>query len=109
MFSLFLHDIWKVLIYSLVLGAGLPVVYAIGVRASALGTAGADGADGAAGAAVEVTAAVRRRRVLGRAAAGLCFAVVLAGVGVGLAYIVDSGHGEQLSFEHGYPTFVPKG
>src|SRR6478736_4988737 len=99
-FSLFLQDIWKVLIYSLVLGAGLPVMYALGVRASALGTAGADGAAG------DSTAAVRRRRVLGRTAAALCFAVVLAGVGVGLAYIVASGHGEQLSFEHGYPSFV---
>jgi hypothetical protein len=99
MFSLFLHDIWKVLIYSLVLGAGLPVVYAIGVRASALGTVGADGVQ---------TAAVRRRHVLGRAAAGVCFVIVLAGIGLGLAYIWASGQGEQLSFEHGYPTFVPK-
>ena len=34
--------------------------------------------------------------------------VGLAGIGVGLAYIVASGHGEQLSFQQGYPTFVPK-
>ena len=100
MFSLFHQDIWKVFLYSLVLGAGLPVMYALGVRASALGTVGADG---------DATAAVRRRRVLGRSAAALCFLVVLAGVGVGLAFIIASGHGEQLSFEHGYPTFVPKG
>ena len=86
MFSLFLHDIWKVLIYSLVLGAGLPVVYALGVRASALGTVGADGME---------AATVRRRHVL-------------AGIGLGLAYIWASGHGEQLSFDHVFPTFVPK-
>jgi len=98
-FSLFLQDIWKVLIYSLVLGAGLPVVYALGVRASALGAAGADGVE---------TTAVRRRHVLGRTAAGICFAVVLAGVGLGLAYIWASGHGDQLGFEHGFPAFVPK-
>lgn len=101
MFSLFLQDIWKVLIYSLLLGAGIPVVYALGVRASALATAGADGAGADAGA--------RRRSVLGKTLAVLCFVVVIAGIAVGLAYIVASGHGEQLSFEQGYPTFVPKG
>jgi hypothetical protein len=99
MFSLFLQDIWKVLLYSLLLGAGLPVVYALGVRASALGTVGTDGAG---------ASAVRRRHTLGRALAALCFVVVLAGIAVGLAYIVAAGHGEQLSFEHVYPTFVPK-
>ena len=99
MFTLFLQDIWKVLLYSLILGAGLPVVYALGVRASALWTVAADGAE---------TAAVRRRQVLGKTVAGICFAVVLAGIGLGLAYIWASGHGDQLSFEHGSPTFVPK-
>ena len=103
MFALFLHDMWKILLYSLLLGAGLPVLYAVGVRASAVGTVAADGAETAAGAG-----AVRRRRVLGRAVAGVCFAVVLVGIGVGLAYIVASGHAQQLSFQQGYPTFVPK-
>ena len=105
MFSLFFQDIWKVLLYSLVLGAGLPVVYALGVRASAFGTVGADGAEGADRAQ---TVELRRRHLLGKTAAGVCFAVVLAGIGLGLAYIWASGHGDQLSFEHGYPTFVPK-
>ena len=99
MLSLFLQDIWKVLIYSLILGAGIPVVYALGVRASALGTVGADGAE---------STVVRRRQVLGKTVAVVCFAVVLAGIGLGLAYIWASGHGDQLSFEHVYPTFVPK-
>jgi hypothetical protein len=98
--SLFLQDIWKVLLYSLLLGAGLPVLYAVGVRASAVG---ADGAEGTV-----ATAGVRRRRLLGRAAAALCFLVVLGGIALGLASIVAAGHGEQLSFEQGYPTFVPK-
>ena len=102
MFSLFLQDIWKVLVYSLILGAGLPVVYALGVRASALGTVAVDGAEGGE------AAVLRRRHLLGKAAAGVCFAVVLAGIGLGLAYIWASGHGDQLSFEHTYPTFVPK-
>ncbi len=101
MFSLFLQDAWKVLLYSLLLGAGLPVVYALGVRASALGTAGAEGSDG-------TDASAGRRHALGKTLAGLCFLVVLVGIGVGLAYVVAAGHGEQLSFDHVYPTFVPK-
>ncbi len=103
MLTLFLHDMWKILLYSLLLGAGLPVLYAVGVRASAVGSVSADGSEAGASPAV-----VRRRRVLGRAVAGLCFAVVLAGIGLGLAYIVASGHGDQLSFQQGYPTFVAK-
>jgi hypothetical protein len=98
MFSLFLHDAWKVLLYSLVLGAGLPIVYAVGVRALALGTPDGDGAIGVAG---------RRHRV-GGALATLCFLVVLAGVALGLTYVVASGQGKMLSFDHIYPTLVPK-
>ncbi|MFZ2015381.1 MAG: hypothetical protein WAV00_16300 [Nocardioides sp.] len=107
MFSLFLQDIWKVLIYSLILGAGLPVVYALGVRASALGAVGVDGAEGGAEGGAE-TASLRPRHLLGKVAAGVCFAIVLAGIGLGLAYIWASGHGDQLSFEHTYPTIVAK-
>jgi hypothetical protein len=98
-FSLFLQDAWKVLLYSLVLGAGLPVVYALGVRALAIGGAGGDTAD--------VAPAVRRRPV-GIVLATVCFLVVLAGVAVGLTYVVASGQGKMLSFDHVYPTLVPK-
>ena len=99
MFSLFLHDAWKVLLYSLVLGAGLPVIYAVGVGALAFGTAEGDGADG-------VTAGGRHR--IGGVLATLCFLVVLAGVALGLTYVVASGQGKMLSFDHVYPTLVPK-
>jgi hypothetical protein len=107
MFSLFLHEMWKVLVYSLILGAGLPVLYAVGVRASAWGAVPAEGAD-VATASTAGPAGVRRRHALGRTVSVLCFAIVLAGIGLGLAYIWASGHGDQLSFEHTYPTFVPK-
>jgi len=108
MFSLFVHDMWKVLVYSLILGAGLPVLYAVGVRASAWGTVPADGADVTAAAGSAGPGGVRRRRVLGRTLSVVCFAIVLGGIGLGLAYIWASGHGDQLSFEHTYPTIVPK-
>jgi hypothetical protein len=99
MFSLFVHDAWKVLLYSLLLGAGLPVVYAVGVRSLALGTAGREGGDA-------VTAAGRHR--IGRVVAAGCFLAVLAGVAIGLTYVVAAGEGKMLSFDHVYPTIVPK-
>ncbi len=96
MFSLFLHDAGKVLLYSLVLGAGLPVVYALGVRSLALASSGS-------------TAGARgERHPLGLALATVCFVVVLAGVAVGLLYIVAAGQGKMLSFDHVYPTMMPK-
>ena len=97
MLSLFLQDAWKVLLYSLVLGAGLPIVYALGVRSLALVTTGS----APAGESVE-------RRPLGVALAAVCFAVVLAGVALGLLYVVAAGQGKLLSFDHVYPTMVPK-
>jgi hypothetical protein len=98
-FSLFLQDAWKVLLYSLLLGAGLPVVYALGVRALAIGSGDGDAVAGAP---------VVRRTPVGTALATLCFLVVLAGVAVGLTYVVASGQGKMLSFDHVYPTLVPK-
>ena len=51
-------------------------------------------------------AAARTRS--GRVLAALCFAVVLAGVALGITFIVASGFGYALSFEHVYPTLVEK-
>jgi hypothetical protein len=86
MYSIFWHDAGKVLLYSLVLGTD-------DSSGSAGGTIGVEHVD---------------RNPIGIALATICFLVVLAGVGVGLAYIIAAGHNEQLSFAHGYPTFVPK-
>ncbi len=87
---------WKVLLVGLVFGAGLPAVFAAGVRAMAWGTGGE----------AEVSSA--RPHPAGRALAGIAFAVVLAGILVGLAMIVASGFGKVVSFEHVYPTIVDK-
>jgi hypothetical protein len=98
-FSLFLQDAWKVLLYSLVLGAGLPVAYAVGVRALAIGSTGVS-ADG--------DAPVVRRSPVSTGLDTICFLVVVAGVALGLTYVVASGQGKMLSFDHVYPTLVPK-
>ena len=91
-----LDGAWQVLLAGLILGAGLPSVFALGIRSLAWGTGGAAEVDGGS------------PHLLGRLGAGACFAVVLAGVALGITYIVASGSGYALSFEHVYPTLVEK-
>jgi hypothetical protein len=100
MFSLFLQDAWKVLLYSLVLGAGLPIVYALGIRSLALAPGGSTSS--------EDDGLVASRSTAGRVLATICFVVVLAGIALGLLYVVAAGQGKVLSFGHVYPTIVPK-
>lgn len=73
---------WQVLLISLLFGAGLPALFAVGVRTGSTAT------------------------VVGRAVAGVCFAVVVAGVALGITIVAATGFGKAVSFEHGYPTIV---
>jgi hypothetical protein len=95
--TLAFEAIWKVLLVGLVLGAGLPTLFAAGVRFLAWGQGGA----------AEVQAAAVPHP-LGRALAAVCFAVVLAGVALGILYVVVTGMGNKLSFENIYPTISSK-
>jgi hypothetical protein len=87
---------WRVLVASLVFGAGLPVIYALGIRSLAWG----------AGGDAEVSHA--RAHPVGKVIAGACLLVVLAGVALGITIIAAAGFGKAVSFEHGYPTIVAK-
>ena len=78
-----LHALWKIVVLGLAAGAGLPALFAVGLKALSLP---------ARGAAPEAPSSFR---VVGGnppaiAAAGLCFAVVLAAVGYGI-YLVVAG------------------
>lgn len=86
----------KVLWVGLLLGAGLPMVFAFGIRALAYGSAG------------QTTQVPHEVHPIGRVLAGVCFAVVLVAVAVGITVIVAAGFGKVVSFEHIYPTLVPK-
>lgn len=92
-----LEAAWKVLLVGLVLGAGLPALFAVGVRSLAWG------AGGSAEVAVDA-----RPHPAGRALAALCFAVVVGGIALGLTVIVSAGQGKVVSFEHVYPTIIDK-
>jgi hypothetical protein len=100
MLDLFLSAAAKVLVAGLVLGAGLPALFALGVRFAALGSAGVVGSGGAA---------VATRGNAGyKAAALLCFLVVALAVALGITVVVASGFGKMLSFAHVIPTLVDK-
>ena len=96
MLELFATAAWKVLVAGLVLGAGLPAVFALGIRFSAVGA-------GSTGAPVEGGRAAYR--ALGMA----CFVVVALAVVLGITVIVAAGFGKLVSFEHVVPTLVDKG
>lgn len=76
-----LDAIWKVLLVSVILGAGLPAVFALAIRSLAGG-----------------------RLVIGRVVAGVLLLVVAYGVVSGLLFIIASGQGKDISFAHVIPS-----
>ena len=80
-----LNALWKIVVVGLICGAGLPALFAVGLQ-------GAD--DGRRGRPAETAGADTDKIVTGSpagiAVAGLCFAVVLAGIGWGI-YIIVAG------------------
>ncbi|WP_250037972.1 hypothetical protein [Paractinoplanes maris] len=91
-----LEGAWKVLLAGLLLGAGLPAIFALGIRSMAFGAGGDAEVDHAP------------PHPVGRIGAYLLFAVVLLAVVLGITFIVAGGFGKALSFEHIYPTIVDK-
>jgi hypothetical protein len=75
-----LHALWRIVVVGLLAGAGLPALFAVGLRALSAGPRG-------------MTVSTENDRVFGGsipglAAASLCFAVVLAAIGLGIYSIV---------------------
>jgi hypothetical protein len=75
-----LSALWRIIVASLLFGAGLPALFGIGLRV--LSPAGTDADPG--GAVALRTSPARL------ALAGLCFAAVLAAIGYGIYLIVSS-------------------
>jgi hypothetical protein len=96
-----LEGAWRVMLAGLILGAGLPLLFALGIRSLAYG-AGGEAEVHETG----VTAPIPHP--IGTVLGWICFVVVLLGVALGILYIVVTGFGDHLSFSHVYPTIVKK-
>lgn len=82
-----LNALWKIVVIGLLAGAGLPALFAVGLRALAPrgGTAEA-GAGTSTGTDADAAPAPD---LLGKLAAGLCFAAVVAAMAWGVVSIVQ--------------------
>ncbi|MEU8228967.1 hypothetical protein AB0C12_05090 [Actinoplanes sp. NPDC048967] len=96
-----LEGAWKVLLAGLLLGAGLPMLFALGVRSLAYGAGRAAEVDDSG-----VTGATTRPA--GTVVGYALFGVVVLGVLLGIAFIVAGGFGKTLSFTHVFPAIVDK-
>jgi len=103
-FTLFLEAAGQVALAALFLGAGLPALFAVGVRSFTLaGAAGRPDSD-----AGETTARSLLPVSVLRTIGALCYVLVVVAVAIGLTVIIATGFGQEVSFEHIVPTFVPK-
>ena len=95
MIMLTLAGAGRVFLGSLVFGVGLPVIFALGIRAHgwAIG-AGRDGEE----------ATTPARHAIGQALFYLCIVLVLIGILIGLAVIIASGFGVDIVFNGLVPT-----
>ncbi len=96
MIPLAIEGAWKVLAAGLVLGAGLPILYAVAVRGMAL----AQGAGAVVGR--------QAKKPIGRVVAILCLLVIVLAAAYAISFIVATGLGKQVTFEHVVPWFVDK-
>lgn len=93
--GLALNSAWQVLLLGVVLGVGLPALFAFGLRSYAAGGGNLDG-----GAAPNQAAKVL---------AYVCWAIVVIAVVVGLVALVADGFGQELTFFHnGFVSFEKK-
>ena len=77
-----LSALWRIVVVGLLAGAGLPAIFAVGLRALASGS-------DAAAAGTDQDRVIGGSRA-GMAFAGFCFAVVLAAIGYGIYLIVKA-------------------
>jgi hypothetical protein len=77
-----LHALWRIVVVGIIAGAGLPALFAVGLRALATPASGH-------GELPADTTKVVGGNPLGIAFAGLCFLVVLAAIAWGIYIIVN--------------------
>ena len=88
------ETIWKVALASLILGAGLPVLYASGIRSLAWGSGG------------DAEASQARPNPLGKVLAAVIFLVVAYAIVSGIVYIIATGKGSN--YDITFQNFIPE-
>lgn len=93
------ETIWKVGLASLILGAGLPILFALGIRSLAWGVGG------------DAEATQARPNPIGRVLAGVIFLVVAYAIAAGIVYVIATGKGSNydITFKHFIPEIYKKG
>jgi hypothetical protein len=91
---------WRVLLVGLVLGAGLPTLFGLGVLSLAWGTGG--------DAEIHETDVAPKPHIMGRIIASAMFGLVIMAVLLGIGYIVAHGLGITITFNGVIPVFTPK-
>jgi hypothetical protein len=84
-----LTALWKIVVFGLVAGAGLPALFAVGLYSLSQGprTARLAGANGATESDTLIGGSV-----VGMAGAAICFLIVLAAIGWGVYEVYQIGH-----------------
>jgi hypothetical protein len=92
------ETIWQVGLVALVLGAGLPVLFALGIRSLAWG---------AGGKAEDSNA---RPNPIGKVLAAVIFLVVAYAIVSGIVYVIATGKGANydITFKHFFPEIYQK-
>jgi hypothetical protein len=92
------ETIWKVALASLILGAGLPILYASGIRSLAWGTGG------------DAEVGQQRSNPFGKVLAGVIFFIVAYAIISGIIYIIATGKGANydITFKNLYPEIQKK-
>jgi hypothetical protein len=88
------ETMWKVALASLILGAGLPVLYATGIRSLAWG-AGGDAEVGHA-----------KPNPIGKIVAVVIFLIVAYAIASGIVYIIATGKGSN--YDITFQNFIPE-
>ncbi|MBT1635126.1 hypothetical protein [Clavibacter michiganensis] len=101
MLPLFLSAVGQVALVAVLLGAGLPALFALGVRSFALASPDTSGRATGSGPGLPAP--------LLQLVGAVCYSVVVLAVVAGLTLIIATGLGQTVSFEHIIPTFTSKG
>ncbi|MDN5563249.1 hypothetical protein EDD41_2826 [Luteococcus japonicus] len=96
MFELFLNAVLQILLVGLLVGAGLPALFSLGIKAMAYGAGGDAEISHEAG------------HPVGTVVGYLCFVLVLVAIAMGISIVVSSGLGYKVSFQHVFPNFTKK-